>query len=37
MAAQIRMRATRDGVAVFARCPDADTVEFQFLREEQAA
>jgi hypothetical protein len=37
MAAQIRMRATRDGVPVFASCRDDDTVEFQFSREEQAA
>lgn len=37
MAAQIRMRATREGLKVFARCPDEDTVEFQFSREELAA
>jgi hypothetical protein len=37
MAAQIRMRGARDDVAVFARCPDDDTVEFQFSPEEESA
>lgn len=37
MAAQIRMRASREGLAVFARCVDEDTVEFQFTAEERVA
>lgn len=37
MAAQIRMRAGRDNVTVFARCPDDDTVEFQFSPDEASA
>jgi hypothetical protein len=36
MAAQIRMRAVRDGLRVFTRCPDCETVEFQFLLEQAA-
>lgn len=37
MAAQIRIRAAREGRTVYARCPDGDTVEFQFSGQEEAA
>lgn len=36
MAAQIRMRATREGMGAYARCPDEDTVEFEFSRKRAA-
>lgn len=36
MAAQIRMRASREGLGVYARCPDDNTVEFQFSQEQAA-
>lgn len=37
MAAQIRMRAAREGLTVFTRCVDVDTVDFQFFAPEREA
>ena len=37
MAAQIRMRAAREGLSVFARCVDEEPVDFQFSVKEAAA